>query len=484
MSAIVGNVYGKVTDSTQNEFLADYIEFPGCEFESFEDACIAAADTGRKIVLLENVALSDSFRLRHHQCLDIEGIDPPDDGASKDSNISSWKHKRTISGNVHSLFVLNNLSKLTLKNVTLLHTKASEDHREVGAAVNLRKKSELTMKHCFIRSHSGFCCWAVQKSNMDLTHCHLEARTRSAIVCFGQPKCRLSYCTISDAGVHAVCARGPCHVQLNHCLLQRSAVRALYAYANACVTMHDCHVTGTARSDHAAVEISALQSDEPQSEKKSISIGASFVMRRCRVSKNAGVGVCLRGPVRHEMEENDLTENGGGNLEFEKEKKASTVGIVPGQRDSSGSSYRMGDWWCSICTPKVAIMFSLSNCPCCNSDISTGSLLTAEEVSRCNRQQGPASHAAASESALSASTWWYDGDSAEKGWIPYDEESSQVLEAAFQRCTRRDCNLYDTGPEDQGVVLLSGGKYQVNVMTRMQINVETQFPRLVRRISN
>jgi WWE domain len=460
------------------------LNFPGLDYESFEDACVAAADTGRKILLLENVTLSDSFRLRHHQCLDIEGIDPPDNGASDEIDVLSWQHKRTISGSVHSLFVLNNWSKLKLKNVTLLHTKASDDHREVGAAVNLRKKSELTMEHCFIVSHSGFCCWAVQKSNMDLAHCHLEARTRSAIVCFGQPKCRLFDCTISDAGVHAVCARGPCQVELDGCLLQRSAVRALYAYADACVTMNDCHVTGTARSDHAAVEISALQSEEPQSEKKSNSIGTSFVMRRCRVFKNSGVGVCLRGPVRHRMEENDLTENGGDNLEFAVEKKASTVGIVPGQRDSSGSSYRMGDWWCPICTPKVAIMFSLSKCPCCNSCISTGSLLTAEEVSRCNRQQGPVSHATDSESASSAPRWWYDGDSAEKGWMPYDEESSQILEAAFQRCARRDCNLNDTAPKDNGVVLLSGGKYQVNVITKVQTNVETQFPRLVRRISN
>ena len=447
------------------------LEYPSKEFESFDEACMVAADTNRKLLLHSDVTLSDVFRLRNKQRLSIEGQSPT---------------TIIITGNLHSIFLLNNQSSLELRGITLMHTLTSPDHRDVGGAINLRYKSNVTMTDCRVISRSGFCCWAVQKSSMNLTKCQLEAHTRSAVVCFGQPLCKLSDCTISDSGVHAVCARGSCNVYLRNCYLQRSAVRALYAYAGAMVLLEGCNISGTSRSDHAAVEFSALESQPQQQQHQkqgtnsSCSASPTVTIKDCRFENNAGIGICIRGMLTHDLTGNVFINNGNDDVKFLTEMEEDTVELPvsdshgTGKRDAKGSSYRMGDWWCPSCKPRTAIRENLSSCPYCESDRSTGTLLTPEEVTQCNRQNGP--------SLDGVPSWWYDGDSDEKGWVKYDEDSTQQLEVAFQRCYLDGATINQSMNEQDAIVTLSNGKYQVNVITRVQINVETQFPRLVRRL--
>ena len=88
-------------------------------------------------------------------------------------------------------------------------------------------------------------------------------------------------------------------------------------------------------------------------------------------------------------------------------------------------------------------------------------------------------------------TWWFDGD--DVGWLPYDIESTQKLESAFQAFLCLDVDSTTT-TEDQELrqeqhpssrfVLLSRGRYSVDVQTMEQINTKSHFPRLVRRREN
>jgi len=90
--------------------------------------------------------------------------------------------------------------------------------------------------------------------------------------------------------------------------------------------------------------------------------------------------------------------------------------------------------------------------------------------------------------------WLFDGD--DSGWLPYDSESSQKLENAFQSflCLKENRQGdVGEGQLDQElckeisstkIVTLSGGRYSVNLETMEQINTSSHFLRLVQRREN
>jgi hypothetical protein len=466
------------------------IEYPSGDYTSLEDACYAAAETGRTLFLRQDATLHSIVRVKSslhivykpNICDGDDNLQPP---------------YATISGSLHSLFIVENKNRLWLENICLIHTLEADDHRQVGAAILLRYKAQAVLENCRIVSHFGFCCWLVQKSKATLTNCILEAPTRSAIVCFGKPSCHLAHCVIPNAGVHAVCARGASHVELQMCQITNSAVRAIYAYANASVTLEDCNVTGTLRTDKAAIEVSALQlpkkeestlsnsPKEPVKDPLPLGEAASLTMRRCRIQDNHGAGVRLRGHVTHVLEDNEITGNGGGNVEF----LTDVVDEMSDQhvhfrRDAAGSSFRMGDWWCPACKPQFAVMGRLDKCPRCDADRTIGGrLLTSREILQCNRQDTKTATMAgtATSSPTDSVTWLFDRDD-DKGWAAYDEESCNSLEDMFQKFSNRGESMNKNEVGDP-LVFLQGGKYQVNVRSMEQINVQTQFPRLVQRRS-
>lgn len=442
-----------------------YLDFPNDEFATLEELCQAAVATDRTVRLKENATLHSVIRLRQKQHLRIIGA------------YNELSSLTMISGSVHSLFLLNNSSRLTLRNINLDHTIDPKDHKDVGAAVNLRYKGQLELNHGRITSVSGFCIWAVQKSSVKVSKCHLEAPARSALVCFGQPKCHLKDCKIIKAGVHAVCARGACDITLLNCRIENSTVRAIYAYAKAKMTLEECVVTGTLRADKAAIEVAASASESEPSGASS-----SITMKHCRVVDNIGMGVCLRGLVPHVLEDNGIERNGGGNLVLLEEEDDNENMDSDGntnnasglrRRDASGSSFRKGDWWCPKCIPKTPVIGRLDQCPTCQSE--KGKPLTIQEITLLN--QGTATVIENSKDNSSNIVWWFDGGD-DKRWVQYDVESCRLLERAFQE---------NNGPSSrqQGAPIvklrLGRANYQVNVQTMEQTNVESQFLRLVRR---
>jgi len=98
------------------------------------------------------------------------------------------------------------------------------------------------------------------------------------------------------------------------------------------------------------------------------------------------------------------------------------------------------------------------------------------------------------ESRKVSPEWLFDGD--DSGWLPYDSESSQELENAFQSflCLKENRQGdVGEGQLDQElckeisstkIVTLSGGRYSVNLETMEQINTSSHFLRLVQRREN
>ena len=131
-------------------------------------ACRLAVETERPLHLTASfLRLEETVVLRKQEALTIVG----DYDSMTTTTTTTTSVNVTIQGDLHSLFVLNNFSKLTLRHIELKHTlepratsKNGCDHRQVGAAVNLRKKSSLDMQDGSLHSTCGFCLWIVQKS--------------------------------------------------------------------------------------------------------------------------------------------------------------------------------------------------------------------------------------------------------------------------------------------------------------------------------
>jgi hypothetical protein len=437
----------------------DPIFYSPASLSSFQELCQFAVENERPLHLQCDITLNETIVLRKRQHLYITS-----DHINK---------KFTISGDLHSLFLLNNHSSLTLKRINLNHSLESEDHRKVGAAVNLRYKSSLNIFSCSIHSKSGFCCWAVQKTFLNLEDCELTAWIRSPVVCFGQPTCTLTRVIISNAGVHAICARGLCTLRLNHCTIKNSAARAVYAYANASVEMKHCHISHTKRPDKAAIEVSAAggggnNNDDTQTKNQS-----KLVLKDCLVVDNQGIGVLLRGNVLFEMEENCILEgNYSGDLvktdSLQDDDEAVKSAII--KRDASCSSFRQGDWWCpkkKNCCNKKIVIGGNEKCPDCQSPFRKKYLLTTTQIHHLN--QGTF------DVTKKLVEWQFDAD--EQGWLPFDDASNRQLEEAFREKNSKN-------QQNQQIVLIQNGKYQVDLVKMEQTNVISQMLRLVRRIES
>lgn len=441
---------------------------------SFEAICREAIERNLPLFLSQDVCMVDTIRLRREERLEIHG--------PSDTTV-------TIQGDLHSLFVLNNKSKISIENVNLDHTRESEDHTEVGAAVNLRKKGSASLKNCKITSSSGFCVWAVQKCRLAMNDCLMVCPSRSAVVCFGQAQCQLENCDIDRAGVHGLCARGACQITLTGCRITNSIARGLYAYANASVSLDGCHISGTLHPERAAVEMSSMGC--PNTE-----IVSSLVLKNCEIIDNHGVGIRLCGPISYKEEgTNHYERNDKGDWDIvedlDDESKRTNVetldlsqinadGIPRLQRNPKGSSFRRGDWLCSKCLQIMAgrpkVDEQCNHCSCVRSPVDR--LLTMDEIRKCNMGIDFRKEIASSNTEIATAVWEFDGGD-EKGWIAYDEESSNLLEVAFSRLPdEKNSSLPQTISRR---IFLSGGVYEVNLETMEQINMETKFLRFVRR---
>jgi len=397
---------------------------------SFSDACAEAIAHQIPLHITTNIELSETIRLNSKQVLQIIGGGNP---------------RPRLSGNLHSLCLLHNRSRLILQGVHLQHTRDPATVSEVGAAIQLRSHASALLRDCHVHSHAGFGLWAVQHATVVSHHCHYTAPARSTVVAFGKAQVHLEDCVLRQAGVHAVCARGACHLRLDRCSILDAVVRGVYAYGGAAVELRDCTVRGTLRRDKAAIEVCV-------EETSAVTIVESSIV------ENQGMGVLIRSHSIADPEDcsqvslqgNRIEHNTGGDLVYQEQPSdgTTTSDKSPLMRSGSETSYRIGDWYCSKCVH--ILNGQASTCPTCHG-------LPGQSLSR--------DHILASNQGLA--TWWFDIDDDDRGWHLYDATSRRALEKAHEQGCER--------------ILLQDGKYLVNLLTMQQINVESQFPRKVQR---
>jgi len=543
---------------SNNHKITDTIAEEDHQSLSFEKACQEAIERKVPLVLCQSVVLSRTIPLKGQEFLHIVGNQ--DDGG-----------RVTIQGALHSLFLLSNKNQLILEHVDLDHTIETDDHKQVGAAIQLRGKARVTLQHSHITSMSGFCVWGTQNSQGSFVECQFHSTTRSALVWFGQTVCSMDRCQIDSSGVHGLCARGSCHITVINSWFTQNAARAIYAYANASLTLQGCHVSGTIHPNKAAIEVSSMESttttatavgssNNDNRSTEPVIMSSSLILQDCEIVGNQGVGVRIRGPVQYvdrsgnrlernaqgdwdirlQADDDDavkdestdrpppsstqpLSSSTGGHDDTNLTRCAATTScsmrtsdswtLPPLRRDAKGSSFRRGDWLCSWCFQIVAGRTGRPNeedtdyyqeerCSHCFKQRlldGTDRLLTMKEIQDCNKgidfRHGwiaPASRFLARIDDSTIVIWEFDGDD-EKGWISYDDLSAQLLEETYQR--RRMILFHQQHDEvvltsppvalvdgaDVLLVNLQGGKYQVNLATMTQINIETQFLRFVRR---
>eukprot|EP00934_Nitzschia_sp_Nitz4_P008478 Nitzschia sp. Nitz4//scaffold12_size214221//156006//157364//NITZ4_001521-RA/size214221-processed-gene-0.173-mRNA-1//-1//CDS//3329535083//8468//frame0 len=431
---------------------------------SLEELCEQAVQSNQPILLTQNVVLTEGIRLKGQQKLVLRGQ-------------TSSQEKVIVSGSVFSLFLLNNHSHLDLQDIHLRHTLQTDDHKDVGATVQLRSKATLTASSSTFYSASGFCTWSVQKCNVHLQHCLLQAPARSACVCFGQSNCILDDTILEDAGVHALCGRGTVQLTLRNCRITNCAARAIYAYAGATLCIENCMIEGTSHPAKAAIEVaSSTQADAGETGNATNNSTSTFTIADTQVVDNAGVAICLRGPVKyHTHGHNVLERNGRGDWEiFTTDGPGNDAVKVENsiRRDESGSSFRRGDWCCLNCDSlQVGRNETCSKCQA--TQAARGHLLTMNEIGLLNR--GIDYRLPQNDSPVIP--WYFDGD--DKGWIRYDGTTSRCLEERFQAVRNNQNPPGILLPAT--VVLPNNPNYCVDVRSMEQVNQRTQFLRLVKR---
>ena len=100
--------------------------------------------------------------------------------------------------------------------------------------------------------------------------------------------------------------------------------------------------------------------------------------------------------------------------------------------------------------PERIVQGSINACPSCNSRKKHGKLLSTEEVVKLNRGVTVSFTSVSAGDCITerSPSWWFHGD---VDWLPYDKDSSQKLESAFQ--------AFSLDSATNQVVLLSvGGK--------------------------
>ena len=334
---------------------------------------------------------------------------------------------------------------------------------------------------------------------MSLRCCDLIATTRSAVVCFGKPTCALTQCRIQSAGVHGICARGECQIRLVDCQILDSTIRAIYAYANANVSLLRCSMEGTLRKDKAAIEVVSMSSSEETGPSNNNCKTTSVFMEDCRFDNNRGVDVRILGPVHQELDDNtrasckrdglQILPNGDHLTTPQERTVEDNTSVDPVlRRDEADSSFRRGDWWCPTCQPPKSkvVLWRRDQCPVCRAPKTEGCLLSVSEVRNLNAGvlEVPLGDSTIVTTVTvkdvpmnSNSQWLFDaGD--EKGWLVYDGASTEILETAYRKWARTN----DMPHGETKTVTLAGGKYHVNLESMEQVNVETQFLRLIKRV--
>ncbi|CAB9502210.1 expressed unknown protein [Seminavis robusta] len=235
-----------------------------------------------------------------------------------------------IDGRVHSLFQIdgdkrNHPRRLTLHSVTLRHTKAHEDPREIGAAVFCMGSCQVVLRQCDISSQGGFAVWAKHKCHVLVDHCQIHHVARTAVACFNSVHVTVKHSSLEHVGVHGICGRGVSTMELEHVVMRHCRVRAVMVYQGATISLQDCSISHTDDPTTPTIHAQGPVEEEDQDQEETATnpsgsnaasssqcaneravLVPTLRMERCSVTDSKGPPLFMEGKVHQEIIECDI----------------------------------------------------------------------------------------------------------------------------------------------------------------------------------
>ena len=120
---------------------------------------------------------------------------------------------------------------------TLHHCAASDDVRDIGAAIFAMGKASVVVVGCTLTSTGGFPLWLKHSAAAEVRDTTLSGG-RTGAACFNAARINLTDCLLCDVSIHGLCLRGTAVARLVRCRFERCLQKAVYFYDQASVT-HD-----------------------------------------------------------------------------------------------------------------------------------------------------------------------------------------------------------------------------------------------------
>lgn len=227
-------------------------------------------------------------------------------------------HGGRIQGSIHSLFQIdgdkkNNPRRLTLRNVTLVHTKEHEDPREIGAAVFAMGSSVIVLSECDISSKGGFAVWGKHRCSITVDQCRIHNVARTAVACFNTVNVTVRNTSICQVGIHGVCGRGTSVMTVQNVTLDQCQTRAIMVYHGASISLEDCIITNTQDPTTPTIHAQGPSLEEEEGDTAAegktswdLNLIPTLRMKGCKVSNSAGTPLFLEGQVHQELGDNEI----------------------------------------------------------------------------------------------------------------------------------------------------------------------------------
>ena len=334
----------------------------------------------------------------------------------------------------HSAFdVRGRKSRVSLKNLGIVHTQFSSDKREIGACVFALHQAVIDINNCKLTSHHGFALWVIQRAAVTVhSGSDLTSLKRSCCVCFGDSRLTMTDALVADAGQHGVCCRGRVALRMRGCIIRNCGVRALYAYQHTDVSLVDCDIQGTKSSEQSAIDV---RCDVVGPSQRLL-----FELSNCRIHDNKGLGLRIRGHAN------------------------SIVWTLDQCTNADGESIEL-------------IEDALA---CCDDD----GMNDAGESDGEEKHGGESGEKSSYESGAVVWQWCADDpkDVLQKvgQWRSYPPAVSKAIEAVFCRLNETDTGSRVVSADNQNEVSIDN-LYTVNIANMEQTNVKSLHSRSIRR---
>lgn len=230
-------------------------------FEEFILNIIKEGHQKNIIIITTSINLNKTIQINTKNIeIIIKGLNYPlnensDNSDNSENSENSDKNKYEIISNGHCIFQISGKNiQIKIENLKLIHNIIKDDKRDIGGALFILGKSNVSINNCEITSTNGFGIWGVQNAICYVDNSSITSIKRSGCVFFGKSHLSLSNSSVINCGQHGVCIRGSVNLTITSCLIRNSGVRGVYAYDKSYVNISHTTISHTISKEHSALD--------------------------------------------------------------------------------------------------------------------------------------------------------------------------------------------------------------------------------------